>query len=312
MCGGVVESVCRSVVSCCTLHMTLESARFVLSCPRCRPAAGGEGRVPQRDAPRFWAHRAGAQVRCAAHVPMPALSAGGWDGLSHVSSSCRPCLYVEGKLPRLCTAHTHTITLCTAPSETSRLTTAACLLCCAFCAACRSGGGSLAAFHLGVVKALLEHHMLPRVLAGSSVGSVGERLAGAEAEAERRRQRHRQWQQELLGLGDGDGTPSGALRCSCSPARFVLTLQCKSCLTLPCPWILPPLFVHPAVCALVATRTDAELSQLLLGGSGEGAAAGRGDGGGGGLEGFDLSFFSCTSAPQQFLANMLAKVCGSG
>ena len=38
----------------------------------------------------------------------------------------------------------------------------------------RSGGGSLGAFHLGVVKALLEHHMLPRVLAGSSVGSIGE------------------------------------------------------------------------------------------------------------------------------------------
>ena len=37
-----------------------------------------------------------------------------------------------------------------------------------------SGGGSLGAFHLGVVKALLEHQMLPRVLAGSSVGSVGE------------------------------------------------------------------------------------------------------------------------------------------
>lgn len=37
----------------------------------------------------------------------------------------------------------------------------------------RSGGGSLGAFHLGVVKALLEHSMLPRVLAGSSVGSIG-------------------------------------------------------------------------------------------------------------------------------------------
>ena len=35
-----------------------------------------------------------------------------------------------------------------------------------------SGGGALGTFHLGVVKALLEHNFLPRVLAGSSVGAV--------------------------------------------------------------------------------------------------------------------------------------------
>jgi hypothetical protein len=35
-----------------------------------------------------------------------------------------------------------------------------------------SGGGSLGSFHIGVVKALFEHRMLPRVLAGSSVGSI--------------------------------------------------------------------------------------------------------------------------------------------
>ncbi|KAK9843908.1 hypothetical protein WJX84_008684 [Apatococcus fuscideae] len=35
-----------------------------------------------------------------------------------------------------------------------------------------SGGGALGAFHLGVVKALFQHGLLPRVLAGSSVGSI--------------------------------------------------------------------------------------------------------------------------------------------
>jgi TAG lipase/steryl ester hydrolase/phospholipase A2/LPA acyltransferase len=35
-----------------------------------------------------------------------------------------------------------------------------------------SGGGALGTFHLGVIKALLEHRLLPRVLAGSSVGAV--------------------------------------------------------------------------------------------------------------------------------------------
>lgn len=35
-----------------------------------------------------------------------------------------------------------------------------------------SGGASLGAFHVGVVKALVEHKLLPRVIAGSSVGSI--------------------------------------------------------------------------------------------------------------------------------------------
>ncbi|KAL4443986.1 hypothetical protein ABPG75_011723 [Micractinium tetrahymenae] len=47
-----------------------------------------------------------------------------------------------------------------------------------------SGGGSLGAFHLGVVKALLEHQMLPRVLAGSSVGSIVCALAATRTDSE--------------------------------------------------------------------------------------------------------------------------------
>ncbi|KAG5552540.1 hypothetical protein RHGRI_010576 [Rhododendron griersonianum] len=35
-----------------------------------------------------------------------------------------------------------------------------------------SGGASLGAFHVGVVKTLVEHKLLPRVIAGSSVGSI--------------------------------------------------------------------------------------------------------------------------------------------
>ncbi|PSC75647.1 Triacylglycerol lipase SDP1 [Micractinium conductrix] len=47
-----------------------------------------------------------------------------------------------------------------------------------------SGGGSLGAFHLGVVKALLEHGMLPRVLAGSSVGSIVCALVATRTDGE--------------------------------------------------------------------------------------------------------------------------------
>ncbi|XP_042512059.1 triacylglycerol lipase SDP1-like [Macadamia integrifolia] len=35
-----------------------------------------------------------------------------------------------------------------------------------------SGGASLGAFHVGVVKTLIEHKLLPRIIAGSSVGSI--------------------------------------------------------------------------------------------------------------------------------------------
>eukprot|EP00191_Tetraselmis_sp_GSL018_P021195 CAMPEP_0177585320 /NCGR_PEP_ID=MMETSP0419_2-20121207/4418_1 /TAXON_ID=582737 /ORGANISM="Tetraselmis sp., Strain GSL018" /LENGTH=792 /DNA_ID=CAMNT_0019075021 /DNA_START=442 /DNA_END=2820 /DNA_ORIENTATION=+ len=49
-----------------------------------------------------------------------------------------------------------------------------------------SGGGSLGAFHLGTVKALLEHGLLPRVLAGSSVGSIISSLIATRTDEELR------------------------------------------------------------------------------------------------------------------------------
>lgn len=36
-----------------------------------------------------------------------------------------------------------------------------------------SGGGSFGAFHMGIVKALLEANLLPRVVSGSSAGAIG-------------------------------------------------------------------------------------------------------------------------------------------
>jgi len=47
-----------------------------------------------------------------------------------------------------------------------------------------SGGGPLAPFHLGVVKALLEHGLLPRVLTGSSSGAVVCALVATRTDAE--------------------------------------------------------------------------------------------------------------------------------
>jgi TAG lipase/steryl ester hydrolase/phospholipase A2/LPA acyltransferase len=47
-----------------------------------------------------------------------------------------------------------------------------------------AGGGALGAFHLGVVKALLEHQLLPRVLAGAGVGGLVAALAATRADAE--------------------------------------------------------------------------------------------------------------------------------
>ena len=35
-----------------------------------------------------------------------------------------------------------------------------------------SGGAALGSFHLGVVHTLIEHRLLPRVVAGASVGSI--------------------------------------------------------------------------------------------------------------------------------------------
>ena len=47
-----------------------------------------------------------------------------------------------------------------------------------------SGGGALGTFHLGVVKSLAEHKLLPRVLAGSSVGAVVASLAATRTDSE--------------------------------------------------------------------------------------------------------------------------------
>lgn len=47
-----------------------------------------------------------------------------------------------------------------------------------------SGGGALGTFHLGVVKALLEHRLLPRVVAGSATGAVVGALTATRTDAE--------------------------------------------------------------------------------------------------------------------------------
>lgn len=47
-----------------------------------------------------------------------------------------------------------------------------------------SGGGALGIFHLGVVKALLEHNHLPRIIGGSSVGSIVSSLLGCYSDDE--------------------------------------------------------------------------------------------------------------------------------
>lgn len=39
-------------------------------------------------------------------------------------------------------------------------------------ALCLSGGATLGMYHLGVIKVLFEHKLLPRVISGSSVGSI--------------------------------------------------------------------------------------------------------------------------------------------
>jgi len=45
-----------------------------------------------------------------------------------------------------------------------------------------SGGGALGAFHLGVVKALLENKLLPRIVGGSSVGSIVASIVGTHTD----------------------------------------------------------------------------------------------------------------------------------
>ncbi|GMJ12177.1 SUGAR-DEPENDENT1 [Hibiscus trionum] len=44
-----------------------------------------------------------------------------------------------------------------------------------------SGGASLGAFHIGVVKTLVEHKLLPRIIAGSSVGSIMCSIVGTRS-----------------------------------------------------------------------------------------------------------------------------------
>ncbi|TYH89729.1 hypothetical protein ES332_A13G003000v1 [Gossypium tomentosum] len=44
-----------------------------------------------------------------------------------------------------------------------------------------SGGASLGAFHIGVVKTLVEHKLLPRIIAGSSVGSIMCAIVGTRS-----------------------------------------------------------------------------------------------------------------------------------
>lgn len=50
-----------------------------------------------------------------------------------------------------------------------------------------SGGGALGGFHLGVVKALLDNNKLPRVVGGSSVGSIVSAIVGTHTESELRK-----------------------------------------------------------------------------------------------------------------------------
>lgn len=45
-----------------------------------------------------------------------------------------------------------------------------------------SGGASLGMFHFGVLKALHEHHLLPRVISGSSAGSIVAALVGTRTQ----------------------------------------------------------------------------------------------------------------------------------
>lgn len=39
-------------------------------------------------------------------------------------------------------------------------------------AICLSGGATLSYYHIGVIKALFEHHLLPKVFTGASAGSL--------------------------------------------------------------------------------------------------------------------------------------------
>eukprot|EP00742_Colponemidia_sp_Colp-10_P008059 GILJ01008696.1.p1 GENE.GILJ01008696.1~~GILJ01008696.1.p1 ORF type:complete len:688 (+),score=66.97 GILJ01008696.1:43-2064(+) len=51
-------------------------------------------------------------------------------------------------------------------------------------ALCLSGGGSLSMYHMGVVKSLLEHQLLPRVISGTSGGSIVAALLACKTDHE--------------------------------------------------------------------------------------------------------------------------------
>ncbi|MBK9574301.1 MAG: patatin-like phospholipase family protein [Rhodoferax sp.] len=47
-----------------------------------------------------------------------------------------------------------------------------------------SGGANLGMFHIGVIKALQEHKLLPRVISGSSAGAVVAAFVGTKKDSE--------------------------------------------------------------------------------------------------------------------------------
>jgi predicted acylesterase/phospholipase RssA len=51
-------------------------------------------------------------------------------------------------------------------------------------ALCLSGGATLGLYHFGVLKALFEHRLLPRVISGSSVGSIAAALVATRTDEE--------------------------------------------------------------------------------------------------------------------------------
>jgi len=46
-----------------------------------------------------------------------------------------------------------------------------------------SGGGTLGMFHLGILKSLIENNLLPRILSGSSVGSIFASICGSKTDS---------------------------------------------------------------------------------------------------------------------------------
>jgi hypothetical protein len=111
-----------------------------------------------------------------------------------------------------------------------------------------SGGGSFGAFHMGIVKALLDANLLPRVVSGSSAGSIGgQRCWGAE--------KQKQVAQPLQtghsqhgGCADG-GEPRSVhhhveLNRDCCMMHLIGVLLCN------------------AVSAIICTRTESEVEDV--------------------------------------------------